>query len=126
MSLFQALAATPASPDDDLAEILRVDEAVSLDDHEADDLSLLLELPVAPLADGSVPMPGQASHRVSRAELRRANADRVQLLVNLTGKGHREVNALLNRDARVQSIDGASVRELERRLDLADRWIARV
>jgi hypothetical protein len=121
LSLFQAISATPMGdgPDPDPDSIF--DDAHPEDlIHEpgGDDLELEIELvPPPPLAAG-----GQdgATITVSRTqrkrELRQANADRVQMLVHLTGLDHKVVNARLNEEARIERIAQATVADLERRL----------
>jgi lysyl-tRNA synthetase class I len=61
-----------------------------------------------------------------KRELRQANADRVQMLVHLTGDDHKRVNARLNEEAGIRGISEATIADLERRLQRADRWIDRV
>jgi hypothetical protein len=59
-----------------------------------------------------------------KRELREANADLALHLVRFTGMTHREVNGRLNRLAGVQRITEATLEELRRRADQAERWIA--
>lgn len=127
MSLFEALSATPTTADTPalLAEAL-VDEPddgrIAVAGHE-----IQLAPPPPPLAayaadagDG----PG-VPRSVRKRELRAANADRVQLIVRLTGHEPRLVNATLNERVRISGIDAATLEQLERRLAHADDWLAR-
>jgi hypothetical protein len=69
------------------------------------------------------------AHGISRSSflrwLRQANSDRVQLICRLTGIEARRVNAQLNEVSRIQSINDATLHQLERRLSEADDWLAR-
>jgi superfamily II DNA or RNA helicase len=79
---------------------------------------------VRPVADG------EGAPEVTRHEhkhvLRTANADRARVLAHLTGRTHAEVNAELNRRVGLRSIRDATVTELQRRLEHADRWLRAV
>ncbi len=124
MSLFQALAATPSGGGAHLGELLRLEEHVDLEDTSADDdPALVLELMPPPLANGSIVM--TPTRRIDRAKLRKDNADRVQMLSHLTGRGHRELNAELNKLSGITAIGEASVAQLSKRLSAADRLIAK-
>ena len=126
LSLFQAISATalhdPSSVFDD-----HHPEDLIHDADEAEDLTLEIELAPPP------PVAGRERHgttlTVSRTqrkrELRRDNTDRVQMLSHLTGLDHRVVNAKLNGEAGIRSINEATLEQLERRLHAADRWIDR-
>ena len=131
LSLFQAISATPMGdgPDPDPDSIF--DDAHPEDlIHEpgGDDLELEIELvPPPPLAAGGHDGATITVSRTQRKrELRQANADRVQMLVHLTGLDHKVVNARLNEEARIERIAQATVTDLERRLARADRWIDRI
>jgi superfamily II DNA or RNA helicase len=126
LSLFQAISATPLDGgaggvfDDAHPEDL-------IHDDEVDGFGFEIELvppppraPAATVADASVPF------TQLRKELRQANADRVQLLVHLTGMGHGEVNAQLNTVAGIRSVEAATLKELKVRLREADRWLSSV
>ena len=54
-----------------------------------------------------------------RRQLREQNAAAVIDLVHLTGRTHPEINAELNRKVGIKRISIATVRQLERRLELA-------
>lgn len=127
LSLFAAISSTalqerePTILDDDHPEDL-------IHDTPVDAFGLEVELaPPPPPAARGLPegeLPGVPRGQRKR-ELRRANADRVTLLVHLTGLDARTVNQELNAKARLRSIDEATLAQLERRLEQADDWLAR-
>jgi ABC-type dipeptide/oligopeptide/nickel transport system ATPase subunit len=59
-------------------------------------------------------------------ELRAANADLAQRLVDLTGWGHARVHAELNRLSGVTSVPSATVDQLDRRRRQAETWLERL
>ncbi|MFA9431714.1 DEAD/DEAH box helicase [Egicoccus sp. AB-alg2] len=129
LSLFAAISAT-AVVDHDPSSIF--------DDHHPEDLvhdpaheDLALEIELAPppprvgdhgSADGTTLT---VSRTQRKRELRQANTDRVRMLTHLTGLAPEVVNGQLNREAGIRSINQATIRDLERRLRAADRWIDR-
>ena len=132
LSLFQAISATPlAGPD--AADPTSVFDDSHPEDliHEAGTNSLEFEIELVPppalIGDHAAAMPGGRTITVSRAqrkrELRQANSDRVRMIVHLSGLTPEVVNSRLNRDAGITTIGDATLRDLERRLGLADRWI---
>ena len=154
MSLFQAISATPlgddhASDDDhtresDPSSVFDPAHPEDLIVDDADALTLEIELAIPPprggfLASDTNGADADASqgngHRdgdtltVSRAqrkrELRQANTDRVRMLTHLTGLAPEAINARLNQDAGLRSVNDATLAQLERRLALADRWVDR-
>ncbi len=126
LSLFQALSAQAL----DLEHTASVfDEDPSLGDEEDEDSSVAVELPPPPPPGGgrfSAPLPedlgGRPLTEVKR-ELRAANAELAQHLVRFTGLSHREVNGRLNRLAGLRRIDDATLDQLRRRADQAERWL---
>ncbi len=129
LSLFAALSshvlqdATATSVFDDVD-----DDGSEVDDEE--DGSIPIELPTPPEPGAgrfSTVLPedlgGRPLIEVKR-ELREANADLALHLVRFTGMTHREVNGRLNRLAGVQRITEATLDQLRRRADQAERWIA--
>lgn len=133
LSLFQAISATPLAGDEpDRASVfddLHPEDLIV--DASADGFDLEIELVPPPALLGGEPgLPGGRTVTVTRAqrkrELRQANSDRVRMLVHLTGLTPEVVNGRLNRDAGITAIGEATLRDLERRLQLADRWIDRV
>jgi hypothetical protein len=65
-----------------------------------------------------------ANPRGQRAELREANAKLVQDLVWATGMGHAQVNGQLNRLIGLRRVDEATIDQLRRRAQQAERWLA--
>jgi len=136
LSLFQVLSATVVG-DAEQPEWLDDDE--DGDDHELDDdltandddglLIALRPLHAEPPATATPRNPALGSDwatltpRERRDRLREANADRVLELVQMTGRGHREVNGELNRRSSVGKVSEATVEQLHRRLTEADRWL---
>jgi superfamily II DNA or RNA helicase len=140
LSLFQAISATVLDPSSD-----EIGPGV-FDDHHPEDLivdpaeAFHLEIELAappPIAGGASLVglrsddarPGARTLTTSRTqrkrELRQANSDRVRMLTHLTGLAPEAVNARLNADAGIGSVGEATLRDLQRRLALADRWIDR-
>lgn len=100
------------------------------DDLDEEDGSVPIELPPPPQPGGSrwsnvLPedLGGRPLTEVKR-ELRQANADLVLHLVRFTGMSHREVNGRLNKLAGVQKVTEATLDQLRRRADQAERWIS--
>ncbi|MTV24800.1 DEAD/DEAH box helicase [Nitriliruptoraceae bacterium ZYF776] len=132
MSLFQAISATPLDEGGDPTNVFDDAHPEDLihDVEVAHDLALEIELaPPPPLAGGgSAEADGRVltvSRTQRKKELRRANTDRVVMLTRLTGLSPEVVNGQLNRDAGIRSINDATIRDLEKRVKLADRWIDR-
>lgn len=89
-----------------------------------DDPTLTLVLPEVPTEAGPAPW-GRRSVAEIKDELRAANADLAQRLVDLTGWGHARVHAELNRLSGVTSVPSATVDQLDRRRRQADTWLER-
>lgn len=93
-----------------------------------DDPSLVVEvaaLPVGP--QGPEPQAEDGKSRSERkSELRKLNAEVAKALARRSGWPHSQVNAELNRLAGVQRIADATLAQLERRLQLGRRWLARL
>jgi len=87
-----------------------------------DDPNLNLELPEVPTEAGPPPW-GRRSVAEVKEELRAANADLAQRLVDLTGWGHARVHAELNRTSGVASVATATVEQLQRRQRRAQTWL---
>jgi superfamily II DNA or RNA helicase len=129
LSLFEALSATVVGGE---ATASAFDDDPALDDHEPDvddhDGGVAVELPSPPSPTGNVPDPppdvaGRPLAEV-KAGLRAANARLAGELARFTGLPHREVNGRLNRLASVERIADATVDQLRRRADVAERWMA--
>jgi superfamily II DNA or RNA helicase len=131
LSLFQAISATP---------LVQGDATSVFDDAHPEDLivdgveDLTLEIELAappPLAGGGTAVGGEPGRTITisrtqhKRELRQANTDRVRMLRHLTGLTPEVINARLNQEAGIRSISDATVRDLQARLRLADRWVDR-
>ncbi len=68
---------------------------------------------------------GGPTRRELKSRLRDANAEAARELVRHSGMDHRAVNAELNRLAGIRKVSEATIPELERRLDQANRWLRR-
>ncbi len=126
LSLFQAISATPADHDPD--SVFDDAHPEDLIHDPAEDLSLEIELAPPPPIPGGDGAGGTltVSRTQRKRELRQANADRVRMITHLTGQTPEVVNAQLNQEAGVVSVGEATLRDLERRLRAADRWIDRL
>jgi superfamily II DNA or RNA helicase len=106
------------------------DDGDSADHSTDDDGSVPIELPAPPEPGAgryAAPLPADLGGRPLtevKRELREVNADLALHLVRFTGKSHREVNGRLNRLAGVERITEATLEQLRRRADQAERWIA--
>lgn len=127
MSLFQAISATPT--DHDPSSVFDDSHPEDLIYDGAEDLSLEIELASPPPLRGGGEAGGASTLTVSRTqrkrELRQANSDRVRMLTHLTGMTPEVINSGLNQEAGVSSIGDATLRDLEKRLRAADRWLDR-
>jgi superfamily II DNA or RNA helicase len=99
-------------------------------DDDGDEFELTLAPPPPLSGDGAtIPDGSGATTTITRREekqqLREANATVARELVRRTGLTHARVNAELNRLSSVRRISEATVRQLERRLACADRWLAK-
>jgi superfamily II DNA or RNA helicase len=130
LSLFSVLSAQVVGSSELTTSVF--DDGLDEDDgeEEPDDGAVPIELPPPPppgAGKWSVALPedlgGRSLAEVKR-DLRTANADLAMHLVRFTTLSHREVNGRLNRLVGIQRIDQASLDELRRRADQAERWIA--
>ena len=81
--------------------------------------------PPLPPAQRSAALARPQSALARRRELREQNSEIVRELTHPLSKTHAEVNALLNRQVGIKRISEATVRQLERRLELARKLIRR-
>jgi superfamily II DNA or RNA helicase len=129
LSLFHAISATPL--DGDPSSVFDDAHPEDLIVDRAQDLTLEIELAAPPplRGAGSAEAPGAPGTTITisrtqrKRELRQANTDRVRMLTHLTGLAPEVINARLNHEAGIASITEATVRDLERRLRQADRWV---
>jgi hypothetical protein len=154
LSLFAAISAVPLDEDGKPLEPTAVFEEPSVEgeggDGDADgeaeegevipglvdgERSLRLEreafaLTAPGLGEAEVPTPEPdpvpVSPRTRKRQLRELNSARVRSLVHKTRTGHAHVNAELNRRVGIRRITEATVPQLERRLEVADRWLDRL
>jgi superfamily II DNA or RNA helicase len=132
LSLFSAISAVPLDeqgrPLDQVpGEIPDLVTAPADERLRADRPAPLVLVPVSPpLPDPAPPTPvGPYSALARRRELRELNSALARDLVFATGKSHPEVNAELNRRSGIRRISEATVKQLERRIELARAWISR-
>jgi len=79
-----------------------------------------IPLPPVPLPDlDPAAAPAATSALARRRRLRELNSEIVREVVHLTAKTHAQINAFLNKKIGIKRITEASVRQLERRLELA-------
>jgi superfamily II DNA or RNA helicase len=122
LSLFQALAATATT---DTSEPEWFDPR-PFPQGEAEGVPILL--PPLPTPGGAAASegPGAAPRHETRSTMRQRNADLARVLARRAGLDHRAVNAELNRRAGITSITDATVDQLRRRLEVGERWLARL
>lgn len=116
MSLFQAVSSTATAVLDDEGDFTGWDHLS--EGADPDDVDFVLPVPTRGGAEA-----GGAPVAERRGALRGLNHERVLTLVRLTGRSHQDVNAQLNRLARVESVRTATAADLRRRLDAADAWL---
>lgn len=124
LSLFAVHSATLTESPDDLDDILtEVDEPGSVpDSHQADvHPDLIIDLTTLPPVAGRGAGNG-AGGRQERERLRSINTRWVRDLAMLTGLGHAQINAELNRLSGVAKVSEATVPQLERRATAAAGW----
>jgi superfamily II DNA or RNA helicase len=131
LSMFAALSAVVTGVassvfDADEAVLDRLDHAEGTGDAAVELIlpSLPGGAPPAPAATGAPGNGGPENPRLARSELRDRNARLVQDLVWATGMGHAQVNGQLNRLVGLRRIDEATVDQLRRRAQQAERWLA--
>ena len=128
LSLFAAISAVATDTADvEDGELVHAGHAPLLDE-------VVMQLPAPPLPSGrasdaelAAGEDGAVRPRHEHQRLLRArNADRARLIAQLSGLDHAKVNQELNRMAGVKRIAEATVGQLQRRLDHADRWVQRL
>ncbi len=95
--------------------------------EKEDDPSLVVEVAAPPMTQSLAQAPdlAEASRSGRKAELRKANAELAKNIARRTGWAHSQVNAELNRLAGVQRIADATLVQLERRRQHAQKWLSR-
>ena len=144
LSLFSAISAIPLDEDGKPLDASPVLEEASASDDEESIPGLVradesdLEGTVGPAFsltaqefDAPVPTPEPApvvsqSPRTRKRKLREQNSALVRALVHKTRLGHAQVNAELNRRVGLKRITEATVGQLERRYEVAKKWLERL
>src|SRR5690606_10807449 len=135
LSIVTALSAVV--PGEDTSSVFEADDATldrldRVDAAEAEgdgDAALELDLPPLPGTAGRTTAGAGADGRDprrEREELRERNARLVRDIVWATGLAHAQVNGRLNRLVGVRRVDEATVEQLRRRAQQAERWRASV
>jgi len=124
ISLFAPISAVPLTDAGDPDWVLDGDGAP----EPPADATLTISLPVLPTgARGAGSTTGIGADGRTRREhkehLRKANAEKGRLIARHTGMTHAGVNAELNRVLGLTKVSGATVEQLERRLDKAEQWL---
>jgi superfamily II DNA or RNA helicase len=123
LSLFAAISAVATDAaehaDDELWR-----ELDALDEPSEDGIEILLAPPPPLRAGGTGTAEEGLTRREVKQRLRDANADVARELARFTGLTHAQVNGELNRRAGIQKVAQATLDQLERRLRMADRWMA--
>ena len=117
VSLFAPISATPLAGAGDPDWVLDGEGSW----EPAADATLTLTLPPLPVVGRGV-MDG-GTRREHKERLRKANADKGRLIAHHTGMTHAGVNAELNRVSGVKKVSEATVEQLQRRLDQAEKWL---
>jgi superfamily II DNA or RNA helicase len=135
---------TPARPEDEQLSLFAVISAVATaaaeptedqlaneleaSDEGAGDEVVVTLAPPPPLTAAGTSTADDGSPQLTRREvkqrLRDANASVARELARRTGLTHAQVNGELNRRAGIQRVPQATLGQLERRLRMADRWVA--
>ena len=130
LSLFAVLSAEVLDGGSGTSVFEEDDDLAAHDLSDDEDGSIPIDLP-------PLPPPGSGRYSMALAEdlggrtlpevkkeLRDANADLAMDLVRFTGLSHREVNGRLNRLAGLSRITEATLDQLRRRADQAERWLS--
>jgi superfamily II DNA or RNA helicase len=133
LSLFAAISAVPESGGVSLEDVRRhEDEIPDLADGPPPPPApepFFLTHPegrAVPLPDPEpLPAPEPTSPLARRRFLREENASLARELAQQTGKTHAQINGDLNRKAGIKRVSEASVRQLEKRLEVAREWLRR-
>jgi superfamily II DNA or RNA helicase len=121
MSLFAALSAVAT----DVREPLADEEVFDDEDGAGEEFELMLA-PPPPLGGGAAPTGTTTlTRKEEKLRLREENATVARELVRRTTLTHGQVNAELNRLSGVRRVSEATIEQLERRIAVADRWLAR-
>lgn len=135
LSLFAALSAVATDHETHAPPFSSIDDVDDdLDQSSSDDPTLILDLaPPPPLGDHrsldelGIEVGGLAARtrREEKRRLREQNSEIVATLVRRTGQTHAQVNAELNRLSGIGRITEATVAQLRKRLEVAERMARR-
>ncbi len=144
LSLFSAISAVPldeagnpldASPVETLGELDELEGAEEIpgmvNQEPGEDSTSSYALKELTL-QGAVPTPepeaslNAPSPRSRKRKLREQNSAQVRILVHRTRKGHAQVNVELNQRVGIKRITEATVAQLERRLEVAQKWLSKL
>ncbi len=125
ISLFQAVASTATT---DTEEPEWFDTSAF---PQSDQVGVPLELLPPPTPGGVVHAidegaSGPAPRHLTKTQMRQRNADLARVLARRAGLNHRSVNAELNKQSGISRISDATVADLERRLAVGEKWLARL
>jgi hypothetical protein len=123
LSLFAVISAVATDAADPAADELW-HEPEAFDDHPGDEIEVTLAPPPPLRAAGTAVADEGLTRREVKQRLRDANAAAARELSRRTGLTHAQVNGELNRRAGIQRVAQATLDQLERRLRMADRWMA--
>jgi hypothetical protein len=90
------------------------------------DVAIEVKLAPPPALTATSPSADGRTRRQTNDALRAANAAAARDIARRTGLTHAQVNAELNRQVGLRRIVEATVRQLEERLEQAERWLAKV
>ncbi len=123
LSMFTALSAVATGAPAEGGDAAAWDEPLPDDPAEDQESGIDVELaPPPPLLGTLDGASDGATRRQAKDRLRLANADAARQLVRSTDLTHAQVNLELNRLAGIRRIDDATVEQLQRRLEHANRW----
>jgi len=150
LSLFSAISAVPLDEEGNPLDLSRVhdvdgtDEEVEEEIPDVPDTTIEDHFAIAPPGDTAEPFaliapeaepldepvpPPPPIHpqslRSRKKRMREQNAAIVRALVRRTGRGHSDINAELNRLSGVGRITEATLKQLERRLEVGEAWLRR-
>ncbi len=128
LSLFAVHSATAIETDVedfDPEDIFADHEEGGFDDAppvDEDDAALMIDLTLLPPVAIADQQSGPVNSRAERERLRSVNSQWVRDLVTVTGLGHAQINAELNRISGVKKVSEATVQQLARRAKGAQDW----
>ncbi len=128
LSLFAVLSAQVTDTPADLDDIFANHDETDLPDTSSGDAAhpdLEIDLTTLPPIGGPSSGPTRPATGRERERQRRINTNLVRDLASLTGLGHAQINAELNRLSGVTKVSEATVAQLEKRAKAAETWCDR-